>query len=167
MACVPWANLSGPNQLLLAGPVTADATARWMSDMRRWRSGCLADLRLNGSAFETLHWARTAYMQPLAMTFDRLVYDATTHSYTASKYLNSLRKQYGGIDSVLLWPTYTNIGADDRNQFELVEALPGGISDVRAFVNALHAAGVHVLWPYNPCTAAATRIQCTLHPVPL
>lgn len=118
--------------------------------MRRWRSGCLAELQLNGSAFETLPWARTAYIQPLAMAFDRKIYDASTHSYTASAYLDSLREQYGGIDSVLLWPTYTNIGADDRNQFELIEALPGGISGVRAFVNALHASGVHVLWPYNP-----------------
>jgi iron(II)-dependent oxidoreductase len=40
------------------------------------------------------------------------------------RWLDFLEEEHGGIDSVLLWPTYTNIGADDRNQFELVESLP-------------------------------------------
>jgi len=44
----------------------------------------------------------------------------------------------------------TNIGTDDRSQFDLFEAMPGGLPGVRAAVDELHAAGVKVLIPYNP-----------------
>ena len=84
--------------------------------MKRWRAGCLAELQLNGSAFERLEWDRNAYLQPLAMPFDRWLYDADEHKYTPANYLTSLREQYGGIDSVLLWPTYTNIVSRVRLQ---------------------------------------------------
>ena len=56
-----------------------------------------------------------------------------------------------------MWPTYTNIGADDRSQFDLIEAMPGGLAGVRRVVDELHAAGVKVLIPYvelGPCGIA-------------
>ena len=46
-----------------------------------------------------------------------------------------------------MWPTYTNIGVDDRNQFQLIESQPGGISGLRHVVDELHARGVQSLWP--------------------
>ena len=46
-----------------------------------------------------------------------------------------------------MWPTYTNIGTDDRSQFDLFEAMPGGIEGVRRVVDELHAAWVKVLIP--------------------
>ncbi len=51
---------------------------------------------------------------------------------------------------MLIWPTYTNLGADDRNQFDMIRALPGGVPGLLALTNQLHQAGVRVLWPYNP-----------------
>ena len=35
-------------------------------------------------------------------------------AWTVDRYLDDLKNRYGGIDSVLIWPTYTNIGIDDR-----------------------------------------------------
>lgn len=43
----------------------------------------------------------------------------------------------------LLWPTYTNIGADDRDQFAMVRSMPGNLTNV---VAQLHGRGVQVLW---------------------
>jgi hypothetical protein len=56
-----------------------------------------------------------------------------------------------------MWPTYTNIGTDARSQFDLFEAMPGGIAGVRAAIDELHAAGVKVLIPYNPWDSGTAR----------
>ena len=98
--------------------------------------------------------------------YDRFFFDPQTNRYTvqrehpshslptpvpdhqgaiAAGYLQDLRDRYGGVDSILLWPTYTNIGADDRSQFDLYEALPGGLPALKQAVDELHAAGVKVL----------------------
>ena len=42
------------------------------------------------------------------------------------------------------------MGIDNRNQFDLVRALPGGIEGVKKFVAQFKNSGVRVLFPYNP-----------------
>lgn len=53
--------------------------------------------------------------------------------------------------------TYTNIGCDDRNQFDLWRAMPGGLDQLARNIEALHAAGVRVLMPYNPWDTGTRR----------
>ena len=54
------------------------------------------------------------------------------------------------MDSVLLWPTYPNLGLDDRNQFDLLRLanLSGAIGDFQRR---------GVLLPYNPWDVATRR----------
>ena len=84
------------------------------------------------------------------MVHDRYLYDRTTNQWTVDRYLDDLLERYGGIDSVLLWTGYTNLGADERNAFDLFRNLPGGLSSVRQMVARFHARGVAVLWPNFP-----------------
>ena len=73
--------------------------------------------------------------------------------------------RYGGVDSLLLWQGYPNIGLDDKNQFEMTASLPGGLAGLKDLVSQviqgclltckesnmqLQAAGVRVLLPYLP-----------------
>ena len=67
-------------------------------------------------------WARTSFIQPQVMIHDRFLYDKDRGEWTVKKYLDDVRERYGGIDSVLLWASYPNIGVDDRNQFGKIES---------------------------------------------
>ena len=49
---------------------------------------------------------------------------------------------------MLIWPTYPLLGLDDRNQFDLIAALPGGVRGLKALVAELHEHDVKVLWPF-------------------
>ena len=80
--------------------------------------------------------------------YDRLFFDAQSGNYTVQRYLDDLTARYGGVDSVLIWPSYPLLGLDDRNSFQLIESLPGGIAWLRQAIAELHAAGVNVLWSY-------------------
>jgi iron(II)-dependent oxidoreductase len=79
--------------------------------------------------------------------YDLFFYDPVSGNYTVSRWLDDLNRRYGGIDAMLMWPTYTNIGADDRNQFDLFRALPGGLDAVARITAELKQLGVRVLWP--------------------
>jgi iron(II)-dependent oxidoreductase len=86
-------------------------------------------------------------MQPQMMVEDRYFYDPVAGKYTVDRYLDDLDKRYGGIDAVLVWHTYPNIGIDDRSQFDHFRDLPGGFAGIRQMVADFHRRGVRVLFP--------------------
>ena len=81
---------------------------------------------------------------------DKFLYNRETDTYTVDKFLDDVQTRYGGVDSVLLWPTYPNIGVDDRNQYEMHESLPGGLDALKDLIDQFHAHNVLVLLPLNP-----------------
>jgi gamma-glutamyl hercynylcysteine S-oxide synthase len=109
----------------------------------------LIRLGFDGSRYELpeLRWTQSSFLQPQMMVQDRYFYDRVAHRYTVDRYLNDLEKRYGGIDAVLIWPTYPNMGIDDRNQHDLIRSMPGGVRGVRQMVADFHERGVRVLFP--------------------
>ena len=133
-------------------PCTDAELAAWREDATHWRAERRIRAGLDGTDYRRsdLNWAQSSVVQPQMMVQDRFFYDPTTRRYTVGRYLDDLEQRYGGIDSVLVWPSYPNLGVDDRNQHDLLGDLPGGLQGVRSFVADFHARGVKVLFPYLP-----------------
>lgn len=133
--------------------IDTDAAAdEWYQGLLEWRREHLIrigfDDRLYGDP--DLKWSQSNFVHALLMVEDRYFYDAETGRYTVDRYLDDLEARFGGIDSVLLWYIYPNIGIDDRSQFDLAHALPGGVPALKQVVADFHARGVKVFLPTMP-----------------
>jgi iron(II)-dependent oxidoreductase len=128
--------------------VNAAATA-WRRDFREWRQEHLIRMGYSGANYERpeLRWSQRNFVHAQMMIEDRYFYDPVKRRYTVDRYLDDLQRRYGGIDSVLLWYVYPNIGIDDRNQFELANDLPGGLKGLRRVVADFHRRDVKVFLP--------------------
>jgi len=129
----------------------ADAHA-WLAYLQAWRREHWVRMGYDGAQYDRpeLKWTQSSFIQPLMMSQERFFYDPKSGRYTVERYLDDLKRRYGGIDSVLIWPSYPNLGIDDRNQLDLIRDMPGGIEGVRAMIETFHRNGVRVLFAYNP-----------------
>jgi len=134
---------------LIDGPPSPGEFPAWINGMKRWRMEWLKRIGYDGSEYERpeLRWTQSSYMQPQMMVEDRYFYNPETGKYTVDRYLDDLEKRYGGIDAVLIWPTYPNMGIDNRNEFDMFHDLPGGIDGIKQMVTDFHKRGVRVLFP--------------------
>ncbi|MES2391584.1 MAG: SUMF1/EgtB/PvdO family nonheme iron enzyme [Acidobacteriota bacterium] len=134
---------------LIEGPPEPTDFSKWFTGMKQWRAEQLKRIGYDGAEFDRpeLKWTQSSYMQPQMMIEDRYFYDPATGKYTVDRYLDDLEKRYGGIDAVLVWPTYPNMGIDNRNQFDMFRDMPGGIEGIRKMVADFHRRNVRVLFP--------------------
>ncbi len=130
-------------------PCTADDHTAWLADIRHWRTERKIRIGYSDRRYDmpALHWTQSSFIQPQMMVQDRYFYDPVAGHYTVDRYLDDLKKRYGGIDSVLIWPTYPNMGIDNRNQQDMVRCMPGGIAGVKQMIADFHRRGVRVLFP--------------------
>ncbi len=128
------------------------ASENWVRGLREWRTEHLIRIGFDDAIYrrKELQWSQRNFVHALLMVEDRFFYDATTGRYTVDRYLDDLEQRYGGIDSVLIWYIYPNIGVDDRNQFDLIDDLPGGIDGIAKVVDDFHRRGVKVFLPTMP-----------------
>ena len=118
----------------------------WLRNITAKRTQELAEVHYDGSMYNQIRWPQTSLVQPQSMLQDRYLYDPQSRTWTVDRFLDDLEKRYGGIDSVLLWSSYPNLGIDDRNQYDMVRLLPDGF---REAVKRFHERGVKVLLPFN------------------
>ncbi len=122
----------------------------WLEDITHWRMEARIRAGYSGQEYgrPDLKWTQSSFIQPQMMVEDRYFYDLESGKYTVDKYLDDLEKRYGGVDSVLIWAVYPNIGIDNRNQYDLVRAMPGGAAGVEHMVADFHRRGVKVFFPF-------------------
>ncbi len=130
-------------------PVSAETFQAWLDDIKHYRLERLIRAGYHGDQYDRpeMKWTQRAFIQPQMMMEDRYFYDPVEAKYTVARYHDDLDKRYGGIDAVLIWHTYTNIGVDNRNQYDLLRDMPGGVAGVRQIIEDFHRRGVRVLFP--------------------
>ena len=128
---------------------SAETHDGWLRDLEHWRTERRIRIGYDGSRYSlpALQWTQSSFIQPQMMVQDRYLYDPVAGKYTVDRYLDDLEKRYGGIDAVLVWATYPNMGIDDRNQHDMVRSMPGGVAGVQQMVADFHRRGVRVLFP--------------------
>jgi formylglycine-generating enzyme required for sulfatase activity len=124
----------------------------WRAAMQTWRREHLMRMGYDGAAYARpeLLWTQRNFVHAQMMVEDRYFYDPIAGRYTVDRYLDDLEQRYGGIDSVLLWYVYPNIGIDDRNQTALARDLPGGLEGLKDAIADFHRRGVRVFLPTMP-----------------
>ena len=151
-----WQQIPGPKCLEMRGaweggssPCTPEDHAHWLADLTHWRNERRIRIGYDPSRYQMpeLRWTQSSFIQPQMMVQDRFFYDPVAGKYTVDRYLDDLQKRYGGIDAVLIWPTYPNMGIDNRNQHDMIRCMPGGLAGVRQMIADFHKRGVRVLFP--------------------
>lgn len=124
----------------------------WRHGFKLWRQEHLIRMGYDDSQYrrEELRWSQSNYVHTQMMVEDRYFFDPIKRRYTVDRYLNDLKTRFGGIDSVLLWYIYPNIGIDDRSQHDLVHSLPGGLEGLKSVVADFHRNNVRVFLPTMP-----------------
>jgi len=133
--------------------IDANASADdWLAGLHEWRREHLVRIGWDDANYRRpeLQWAQRNFVHAQMMVEDRYFYDPVAGRYTVDRYLDDLEARFGGIDSVLIWHVYPNIGVDDRNQFDLAHDLPGGLDGLRGAVDDFHRRGVKVFLPTMP-----------------
>jgi iron(II)-dependent oxidoreductase len=121
----------------------------WLRDMKAWRAERRTRMGYDDSEYRRpeFRWTQSNFISPQVMVEERTLFDPERNEWTVDRYLDDLDARYGGIDSVLLWPVYPNIGIDNRNQWDLARDLPGGVAGLRRVVEQFHRRNVRVLLP--------------------
>ncbi len=142
-------SVAGPQDVLLAGPDGPGGSAAWLAGMKAWREERLKRLRFDNSEYSRpeLAWTQRVFSQVQMLIWDRTFYDPEKREYTVDRFLGDIEGRLGPIDAVLIWPVYPNLGVDDRNQFDLLRDMPGGVPGVRRMIDDFHRRGVKVFFP--------------------
>jgi len=124
----------------------------WVRELTDWRREHLVRIGYDDANYRRpeLQWAQRNFVHAQMMVEDRYFYDPVAGRYTVDRYLDDLEARYGGIDSVLIWFVYPNIGLDDRNKTDLAHDLPGGLAGLKSAVDDFHRRGVRVFLPTMP-----------------
>jgi gamma-glutamyl hercynylcysteine S-oxide synthase len=138
-----------PSEVFFSGPASHSDQPSWLEGLKSWRQERRTLLRYDASQYNRpdLLWTQRIFSQVQLLIWDRSLYDPEKGEYTVDRFLSETERRIGPIDAVLIWHVYPNLGIDDRNQFDMLRDLPGGIAGVRGMIDQFHSHGVKVFFP--------------------
>lgn len=136
---------------LIEAPTAADKWDAWRSELRTWKDSTLKSLNYKGENYQKrdYKWASSAYSTFFLMANEKSLYDEQGN-YTIRNCLKKYEADYGGVDVVVLWPTYPQLGVDNRTQYSFYRNLPGGVAGLKKLCDELHQMGKKLMIAYNP-----------------
>ena len=128
-------NLSEPplaEEIFFPGTAGSGEAEAWRAGLKAWRADRTIRLRYDGSQYDRpeLAWTQQVFSQcncSCGTGAFTILIPANTQWIDFSP---RPRSRIGPIDAVLIWHVYPNLGVDDRNQFDLLRDLPGGVPGV-------------------------------------
>jgi len=139
-----------PSEVFFAGPASPAQQPAWLEGLKSGRNESRTLLRYGPSQYERpeLEWTQHVFSQVQLLIWDCSLFDPEKGEYTVDHFLSGTEDRIGPIDAVLIWHVYPNLGIDDRNQFDLLRDLPGGLAGLRRMVEQFHQRGVKVFFPF-------------------
>ena len=99
---------------------------------------------------DDLAWTHENFLMGFVFMWDHTFWSPDKGEYLVDSYCNTMEREFGGLQSVILWHSYPNIGIDERNQFDFFHDLPGGLDGLKKVADDFHRNGVKVFITYNP-----------------
>ena len=99
---------------------------------------------------EDLRWFSHSYALVQMMCWDKRFYDLADGQYHVADYLAKMKDLIGGCDIYTIWQTWPAMGMDQRNQWDLVRDLPGGLQKLREISDLCHQNGTKLMLCYTP-----------------
>ncbi len=144
-------NLSEKYWYFIPAPHSPDRWDDWKRTLHQWKDSLLSELHYNGDYYaqSQYQWASHAYSTFFLMANDLSLYNQNW-GYDIKSCLDKYEKKYGGVDQVLLWATYPQLGFDNRDQYSFYRNLPGSVAALKKLADELHAMGKKLFIAYNP-----------------
>lgn len=148
-----------PKKYLISAPNDATKWPVFREQLAQWRQDTRNQLNYNDEFYRRpeFTWSATNYACCFLMMCDETFYNSRDGNYTVDSFLEQGIKEFGGYDSVILWHAYPRIGVDERNQFDFLRDMPGGLAGVSEVVRQFHRRGVKVYIAYNPWDTGTRR----------
>ncbi len=133
-----------------------DYIGTWQEGLRRvFQERMLYDVEpgeFDNSIFERedLKWIRNSWVTHFVQVWHSNFYNRDEQKYTLLDFQEKAKKLYGGDDNIILWHGFPMLGMDQRNQWDMFRALPGGIEVVREMADELSKNGTGLMTAYMP-----------------
>jgi len=108
-----------------------------------------------------LEWIKTAFVGHFVSAWHNYFYDyEKKRGYAAyTDFVKNTRDLFGGNDVLTLWTGFPVLGLDQRNQWDLVHALPGGVKKIREISSQGLRNNLRFMTSYNPWDLPAAQDQ--------
>lgn len=148
-----------PTASIILAPDDPALWPQFREQLAAWRTQERQALDYSGALYDRpdFAWVPPSYACYFLMLCDERFYDAAAGRYLTQEWLEACRREFAGVDSVVLWHAYPRIGFDARNQYDFYREMPGGLPGLREVVGELHRAGLHVYVNYNPWDTGTRR----------